>query len=144
MSLFRRRSIFVILSVCLIVIAVVANRQAGAWHTATDNATFETSADNPQQSVVAGFDFSNIDRSVSACEDFNKFANGGWMTKNPIPGAYSVWGRFSNSMNRTPLFCTISLMAAKGKPKPGNEQKIADFYGTCMDEAKIQQRGLNR
>src|ERR1043166_10346380 len=57
--------------------------------------SIEVFADNPQKSVVSGFDFTSIDRSVSACQDFNRFANGGWIAKNPIPGAYSVWGRFT-------------------------------------------------
>jgi putative endopeptidase len=143
MSLFRRRAIFLILTISLTVIAVVANREAGASRSVIDNATFEVSADNPQQSVVAGFDFSNIDRSVSACEDFNKFANGGWMTKNPIPGAYSVWGRFTQlDEQNTNVLHDILEGLLKGKPKPGNEQKIADFYGVCMDEARIEADGI--
>ena len=143
MSLFRRRAIFLILTISLTVIAVVANREAGASRSVIDNATFEVSADNPQQSVVAGFDFSNIDRSVSACEDFNKFANGGWMTKNPIPGAYSAWGRFTQlDEQNTNVLHDILEGLLKGKPKPGNEQKIADFYGVCMDEARIEADGI--
>jgi hypothetical protein len=55
---------------------LLPNREAGASRSGIDNSTIEVIADNPQQSVVAGFDFSSIDRSVSACQDFNKFANG--------------------------------------------------------------------
>jgi len=143
MSLFRRRAIVLILTTFLIVIAVVAHRKAGASPGVIDNATLEVVADNPQQSVAAGFDFSNIDRSVSACQDFNKFANGGWMTKNPIPGAYSVWGRFTQlDEQNTNVLHDILEGLLKGKPKPGNEQKIADFYGVCMDEAKIEADGI--
>jgi putative endopeptidase len=143
MSLFRRRAIFLILTISLTVIAVIANREAVASRSVIDNATFEVVADNPQQPVAADFDFSNIDRSVSACQDFNKFANGGWMTKNPIPGAYSVWGRFTQlDEQNTNVLHDILEGLLKGKPKPGNEQKIADFYGVCMDEAKIEADGI--
>ena len=143
MSLFRRRAIFLILSVSLLAIVVVTNREAGASRSGIDNSTIEVIADNPQQSVVAGFDFSSIDRSVSACQDFNKFANGGWMTKNPIPGAYSVWGRFTQlDEQNTNVLHDILDGLSKGKPKDGNEQKIADFYGACMDEAKVEGDGI--
>ncbi|MFL5468461.1 MAG: hypothetical protein ACJ8AE_01545, partial [Gemmatimonadaceae bacterium] len=35
-------------------------------------------------------DPANLDRSVSACTDFYQFANGGWISRNPIPAAFSV------------------------------------------------------
>jgi putative endopeptidase len=143
MSLFRRRAFFLILCTSLMTVTLAANREAGASRSLTDNEMFEVAADNPQQTVVAGFDFANIDRSVSACQDFNKFANGGWMTKNPIPGAYSVWGRFTqlDEQNVNVLHDILEGLS-KGKPKPGNEQKIADFYGACMDEQKIEAEGI--
>ncbi|MGZ8844577.1 MAG: M13 family metallopeptidase, partial [Pyrinomonadaceae bacterium] len=143
MSMFCRRAFFLILCICLIAIATVENRKAGASRNDMD-ATFDLTADKPQQSVIAGFDFSNIDRSVSACADFNKFANGGWMTKNPIPGAYSVWGRFTqlDEQNVNVLHDILDGLLKKKRLATGNEQKIADFYGTCMDEAKIEAEGI--
>src|ERR1043166_9906020 len=42
--------------------------------------------------TLPGFDLASLDRSVSACTDFNQFANGGWGAKNPIPAAYSRRG----------------------------------------------------
>lgn len=143
MSLFRRRAVFLVLSISLIAIAVVRNRHAVASRPGIDNSMIDATAENSQQSVVAGFDFSNIDRSVSACQDFNKFANGGWITKNPIPGAYSVWGRFTqlDEQNVNVLHDILDGLS-KGKSKPGNEQKIADFYAACMDEPKIETEGI--
>jgi putative endopeptidase len=143
MSLFCRRAFFLILCMSLIAIAIAENWKAGASRNVIDNTTFDVAADNPQQSVVAGFDFSNIDRSVSACQDFNKFANGGWMAKNPIPGAYSVWGRFTQlDEQNVNVLRDILEGLLKKKAKPGNEQKIADFYGACMDEQKIEAEGI--
>src|ERR1051325_9248297 len=49
---------------------------------------------NSQNAVLRGFDISNMDRNAQACQDFNQFANGGWMAKNAIPPAYSRWGNF--------------------------------------------------
>ena len=35
---------------------------------------------------------SNIDSTVKPGDDFFMYANGGWIKKNPIPGAESGWG----------------------------------------------------
>ena len=65
------------------------------------------------------------------------------MTRNPIPGAYSVWGRFTQlDEQNTNVLHDILEGFSKGKPKSGNEQKIADFYGACMDETKIEAEGI--
>src|SRR5207237_2895225 len=100
----------------------------------------EIFADSPQKSVIAGFDFSSIDRSASACQDFNRFANGGWMDKNPIPPAYSRWGRCEllDEQNLNVLHEILDGLVAKKKFANSNEQKIADFYGSCMEEPKIE------
>jgi putative endopeptidase len=93
---------------------------------------------------LAGFDLASLDRSVSACQDFNQFANGGWVAKNPIPAAYSRWGRFdqlSNS-NTEQLHTILEGLAAQKNLKAGsNEQKLADFYESCMDEPSIEKAG---
>jgi len=99
-------------------------------------------SDKPEKTVVAGFDFANLDRSASACADFNQFANGGWIAKNPIPGAYSVWGRFTQlDEQNTNVLHQILDDLLKKKNLSGNEEKIADFYGSCMDEQKIEAEG---
>ncbi|HYX41349.1 MAG TPA: hypothetical protein VE821_06615, partial [Pyrinomonadaceae bacterium] len=43
---------------------------------------------------IHGFDPANLDRNADACQDFNQFANGGWMAHNPIPPEYPQWGKF--------------------------------------------------
>ena len=57
-------------------------------------------ADAPKPAAVPGFDVNNLDRSVKPCEDFNQFANGGWMAKNPVPAEYPTWGTFSALRDR--------------------------------------------
>jgi predicted metalloendopeptidase len=100
--------------------------------------------DSPQNAVSSGFDFSNLDRTVSACQDFNRFANGGWITKNQIPAAYSRWGRFEvlGEQNLEILRQILDSLAKKKKLASGNEQKVADFYASCMEETKIESEGI--
>ena len=83
MNLFCRRAFLSVLSLSLIVFSVTTGRRSRAAAPKSN----EIFADSPQKSVIAGFDFSSIDRSASACQDFNRFANGGWMDKNPIPAS---------------------------------------------------------
>ena len=140
MSPFCRRFLLCVLSLSLIAFSIIVNQQGRA--AAPEG--IEVFADNPQNSVVAGFDFSSLDRSASACQDFNRFANGGWMDKNPIPAAYSRWGRFEllDDQNQNVLHGILDGLVAKKKFANMNEQKIADFYGSCMDEKNIEAEGI--
>jgi putative endopeptidase len=95
------------------------------------------------EKIVAGFDFSGMDKSVSACADFFQYANGEWIKRNPIPPAYSSWGRFQilDEGNLAVLHGILDSLA-KQKLKPGsNEQKVSDYYQSCMDEAGIEAEG---
>jgi putative endopeptidase len=142
MSLFCRRAFLFVLSISLIALAVTSGGQSRAARPEPESV--EVFADAPQKSVVAGFDFSSIDRGASACQDFNRFANGGWMDKNPIPAAYSRWGRFEllDEQNINVLHGILDGLTAKKRFANSNEQKIADFYGSCMDEQKIEAEGI--
>jgi putative endopeptidase len=93
---------------------------------------------------IPGFDTANLDRSCKPCEDFNKFANGGWMAKNPIPPAYSTWGNFTvlAEKNRENLRKILEAAANAKSSRDSNTQKIGDFYASCMDEQRIETEGL--
>jgi putative endopeptidase len=91
-----------------------------------------------------GFDLTNLDRSVPPCDDFFKFADGGWIKAHPIPPAYPRWGTFDQLRdNNEEILHQILEEAAKDKTAaPGsNLQKIGDFYASCMDEAGIEAAG---
>jgi putative endopeptidase len=91
-----------------------------------------------------GFDKARMDETVSACTDFYQYANGGWLKTAEIPGAYPTWGSFVMlaENNRKTLHEILEESAKNTKAKPGsNEQKVGDFYATCMDEAKREAEG---
>src|SRR5215212_6396644 len=93
---------------------------------------------------LPGFDLASLDRSASACADFNQFANGGWNARNAIPPAYSRWGRFEMlaEQNNEALRDILESLAKRKDLKAGtNEQKVADFYRSCMDEQGIEAEG---
>src|SRR6266702_626789 len=64
---------------------------------------------------------------------------GGWMKANPLPPEYEIWGSFSQLADRNQKSLREILEAARsGKaPAGSNEQKISDFYASCMDGTSI-------
>ncbi len=92
-----------------------------------------------------GYDVTNMDKNAAACNDFYQYANGSWLTKTAIPPAYSSWGSFNvlAEFNRTSLHEILEEAAKKNNLAKGtNEQKIADYYVSCLDEAKREAEGM--
>ncbi len=90
-----------------------------------------------------GFSPTNLDRTCKPCDDFYQFAMGGWMKANTIPAEYSTWGSFAVLRDKNLSgMRTILENAANSKAAPGsNEQKIGDFYSSCMDTSVIEAAG---
>jgi putative endopeptidase len=96
-------------------------------------------------SSAHGFDLSNLDRSVSPCDDFFEFADGGWIKANPITADHARWGTFDRlrDHNEDALRQILEQAAADKSPAPGsNWQKIGDFYASCMDTSAIESAGV--
>jgi putative endopeptidase len=91
----------------------------------------------------SGLETGDLDKSVNACVDFFHFADGGWLAKNPIPAAYPSWGTFNELQNRNQENLRKILAAAESSDAPdgSEEQKIGDFYASCMDEKQIEAAG---
>lgn len=95
--------------------------------------------------VIHGLDVASMDTTCQPCQDFYHYANGEWLKKNPIPPAYPSWGRFNElaERNREELRQILEEAAADRNAPPGsNEQKIGDFYASCMDERQIEAAGI--
>src|SRR4051812_47611417 len=91
-----------------------------------------------------GFDKSRMDAAASACADFYQFANGTWLKKTEIPAAFPSWGSFNilAENNRKTLHDILDEASKNSKAAAGsNEQKIGDYYASCMDEAKREAEG---
>src|SRR6202043_255274 len=91
-----------------------------------------------------GVDLTILDKTCKPCEDFYNYANGEWLKKNPVPAAYPSWGRFNElaERNREQLHGILEVSAANAKaPSGSNEQKIGDFYASCMDEKQTNAAG---
>jgi endothelin-converting enzyme/putative endopeptidase len=93
---------------------------------------------------IHGVQRADMDTSVRPGDDFNLYANGGWLKTAVIPPDQSSWGSFTTLRDKADKR-TADLIAdiARMKSAAGsNEQKIGDFYASYMDEAAIQAKGL--
>ncbi len=90
-----------------------------------------------------GLDVTAMDTSVDPCVDFYTYACGAWMKKNPIPADQSSWGVYAKMQDETrELLRRILENAAVNDPHRGPvNQKIGDFYATCMDEKAADAAG---
>jgi putative endopeptidase len=90
-----------------------------------------------------GLDRRNLDPSVSPCVDFYQYANGGWLARNPIPADQSSWGIGTEMRERNYVLLReiMDEAAAANAPAGSSKQKVADFWRTAMDTAKIEKDG---
>jgi len=93
---------------------------------------------------VSSFDLTAIDKSVSPCDDFYHYACGSWLKNNPLPADQSSWGRFNelHERNQTILRGILDKQSADNASRSPINQKIGDYYYSCMDEAGIEAKGI--
>jgi putative endopeptidase len=93
---------------------------------------------------TTGFDVANLDRTANACDDFYRFANGGWMKSHPIPPAYPTWGNFSVLLvsNQEKMHTILEEAAKSNAPAGSDEQKVGAYYASCMNEKAIERTGI--
>ncbi|HEX2644870.1 MAG TPA: M13 family metallopeptidase [Thermoanaerobaculia bacterium] len=94
--------------------------------------------------AAPAFDVSLIDRSVQPCDDFYQFTCGGWIAKNPVPPDRSRWGRFDelSEYNQMTMRGILEKTSKQDPKRAAIDQKIGDYYASCMDEAGIEAKGL--
>jgi putative endopeptidase len=98
-----------------------------------------------QSSSLHGIDVSDMDRRADPCTDFYDFANGTWRANNPIPASMTRWSRrwAAGESSKDKLKGILEVAAAdKSAAKGSSEQIIGDYYGACMDESRVNARGM--
>ena len=110
--------------------------------------TTTTAAPAPQPAPKSRYEFdvANLNPAVSACNDFYEYANGGWLAKNPVPPQYSAWGIVTGLQQENRELLREILETAATKPaaeRTAVEQKIGDYYSSCMNVAQIDAAGID-
>src|ERR1043166_5085296 len=66
------------------------------WQTrpvpAGEGADRGTRSSAPAVPATTTVDSADLDAKVEPCEDFYRYANGGWLTQHPIPEDHARWG----------------------------------------------------
>lgn len=91
-----------------------------------------------------GFASTNLDKTCQPCDDFYQFAMGGWMKNNPIPADRPSWstGGELQEKNQAELRQIVESSASAKATHGSNEQKVGDFYATCMDASAVESAGI--
>jgi len=98
---------------------------------------------SPAEKHEPALDVTSMDRSVDPCVDFFAYSCGGWIKNNPIPADQSSWDTYSKMQDEN-LARLRGILEAASAPDPGRNavnQKIGDYYASCMDEKAIDAKG---
>ncbi len=90
-------------------------------------------------------DVSSMDTSADPCTDFYAYTCNGWIKKNPIPADQASWDVYSKlaDENQQYLWSLLEIAAVPNSKRTDSEQKIGDFFSSCMDEPAIERAGIS-
>lgn len=92
----------------------------------------------------SGIDISAIDPAVRPQDDFWRFANGKWLAATPIPADRAAWNTFLALSETTQQQLRDVIEGADPRSEVGSEpRQLADFYGSFMDEARVEAAGFD-
>jgi len=98
-----------------------------------------------QTASLHSIEGTDMDRKADPCNDFYDFANGTWRANNPIPASMARWSRrwAAGESSKDKLKEILEAAAAdKSAPQGSTERLIGDYYGACMDESRVNARGM--
>src|SRR5579859_211937 len=81
-----------------------------------------------------------VNPQVDPCVDFYQYTCSKFFAANPIPPDQAAWGVAGplQKWNQIVLRQTLEAAAAKKEGRSAIEQKIGDYWSSCMDESKVQ------
>ena len=89
-------------------------------------------------------DVPSLDKTVDPCTDFYQYSCGGWITNNPIPPDQAAWSVYGKTADENAQFLW-GILEDASKPSANrtpSQQKIGDYFSSCMDTAAIERRGI--
>ena len=95
-----------------------------------------------QMPYSPSLDVASLDRSADPCVDFYKFSCGGWQKNNPIPADQATWSVYAKLANENQQFLWgILTEDAKAANRTPVQQKVGDYFESCMNTAAIDAAG---
>jgi putative endopeptidase len=107
------------------------------------HAQVPATTEHPQRDVR--FTAGMLDKTIDPCVDFYAYACNQWKAQNPVPSDRPEWGRFDELQERGEFLVRDILQkySADDPQRSANEQKIGDYYASCMDESAIESAGTH-
>ncbi len=104
----------------------------------------QTETPAPVYKPLPGFNKAVLDLTTDPCVDFYQYACGNFAKLYPIPNDHSSFGQAENldEFNRQALHAILEKAAAGGAERSANDQKIGDYYASCVDTAAIEKKGM--
>jgi endothelin-converting enzyme/putative endopeptidase len=90
-------------------------------------------------------DVTRVDSAVNPCENFYQYACSKLNAANPIPPDQMMWGvaGILSEWNREILRAILEKNEVPNPQRTANEQKIGDFYASCMKQASAKASDLS-
>lgn len=101
-------------------------------------------ADQSKEPELEHFDPQLVDPALDPCNDFYKYACSKWLSANPIPPDQVFWSTGSGLelWNEGILRDTLEAASKNDASPSAVQQKIGDYWASCMDESGIDAAGL--
>jgi endothelin-converting enzyme/putative endopeptidase len=127
-------------------VAVAQNSSPSITAAQAATAAPAKAAERPLQALpyTPSLDVPSMDRAADPCVDFYQYTCGGWMKNNPIPpdqARWSVYGKLATD-NLQFLWGILEDLSKPAASRTPAQQKIGDYFASCMDLAAIEKRGL--
>ena len=99
--------------------------------------------DSPKSPAGRFITISNMNTKVAPGDNFFEYANGNWVTNNPIPAKETRWGSFGilHAQNTKQILSILAEVNKPGQPKGSIKQRVGDLYASGMDSISIEKRG---
>src|SRR3974377_819388 len=94
--------------------------------------------------AASGIDTKALRPTAHPWWEFYQYACGNWIAQNPLPADRSRWGRFTELSDHTEktLLDMVETATSSKAPRGSLDQKIGDYFRSCMDTATIERKGI--